>query len=120
MFPFDKARKSDCDCSKVPFAPECIRYCIELTLRSATPEEKQLILGLDPKLTKDIFEAYRKGIISNFDDLEKQLSRDQIQFLVFKFERLTQYQVDYFNMDREEREAVIRAIQRLRLGRDNS
>jgi hypothetical protein len=115
---------SDCDynkdCSKVPIRKKCVPFCLERTLRTATVEEKQLILGLDQNLSFAIYNAYNGLVdINSFEGLSAQLAPEQIETLLAKFEQINQYQLNYFRKSRSERESIIRAIKNLGLDSDN-
>lgn len=115
---------SDCnyhkDCSKVPIAKKCLPYCLERILRTATIEEKQLIVGLDQNLSQAVYNAYNGFItIDSFEDLSSQLKPEQIATLLNKFEQITQFQLNYFRKSRAERELLIRAIKNMRLDSDD-
>jgi hypothetical protein len=86
-----------CDCTKLPFKKECLKFCIELILRKATPEEKITILGLDAELAYAIRNVYLKTSVNSFEDLERMLHPHQIDQLISKFSALNQAQLDYFN-----------------------
>lgn len=114
------ANKKACDCSKLPFKKECLKYCIEQILRTATPEEKQLVLGLGKQLTNAIFNAYSKDVVNSFEDLEVLLTPIQIDTLILKFESLSQYQLNYFNKSKRERQQIIDIIRNMRLDADSA
>ncbi len=88
---------NSCDCTKIPFKKECLKYCTELILRKATPEEKISILGMDAQLAYAIRYAYVNRNINSFEDLEKALTSSQINQLLLIFGSLNQSQIDYFN-----------------------
>ncbi len=64
---------TDCsfrDCVIDPIKSECFDFCIELILKTATVEEKVLILGIKNSTANAIFRAYNSHpAIENFDDL---------------------------------------------------
>jgi hypothetical protein len=104
-----------CDCTKLPFKKECLKYCIELILRNATPEEKQLILGFSKQLASSIYRAYNTRNIQEFEDLERELNSLEIQEIISRFSSLNQTQLNYFNKSKTEREQIISAIKKLNL-----
>ena len=115
---------SDCDyhkdCSKVPIRKKCVPFCLERMLRYASIEEKQLIIGLDRSLSLIIYNIYN-GLVSinSFDDLSAQLTQEQVQILLAKFEQINQYQLNYFRKSRSERASIINAIKNLNLDFDD-
>ena len=108
------------DCIKDPIRKECRKFCLELLLRTATPEEKRLILGYNSSTANAIFRAYNNFHINNFDDLRQHLTQEQTDEILSKFDRITQFQLNYFQMDRKDRDAVIRAIKNLGLDMNGS
>jgi len=90
--------KPNRDCLKIPFPPECFKFCVEQILRVARPKEKIEILGMDRDLAEAIFRTYNYGrkSIKSFDDLSRSLSHSQNQRLIDIFSNLNQSQLDYF------------------------
>ncbi len=114
---------SDCDynkdCSKVPIRGKCVSFCLERILRTATIEEKQLILGLDRTLSLAIHNAYNElKDINSFEDLSTQLTQEQGQTLLTKFKQINQYQLNYFRKNRQKRDFIINKIKNLGLDSD--
>ncbi len=108
------------DCSKIPIPGKCVKFCLERILRNATVEEKQLILGLNKNLSDAIYNAYNGPYdINSFEDLERQLEPQQVENLLESFNKINQYQLNYFLRDRRERETIINAIRNMRLDLDN-
>jgi hypothetical protein len=108
------------DCIKDPIRKECREFCLEFLLRTATTEEETLILGYSPGTANAIFSAYNNFYINSFSDLRQYLSQEQVNEILTKFDRVTQFQLDYFQLNRNERETVIRSIRDLGLDRDSS
>jgi len=108
------------DCIKDPIRKECREFCLELLLRTATPEEKRLILAYNPSTASAIFYAYNNFDINSFADLRQHLTQEQINEILAKFDRITQFQLDYFQLNRNARDAVIRAIKNLGLDMNGS
>jgi hypothetical protein len=105
-------------CAIDPIKAECVDFCLELILRSATVEEKILILGYRPTTAKAILRAYNNYSINDFEDLMRRLTPQQIEEVRAKFLQMSRSQRNYFRLDRRERQAVIDAIKRLRLDGD--
>ena len=108
------------DCSKVPIPSKCIEYCLERLLRTATLEEKQLILGLDRNTAQAVFAAYNRSPINSFDDLRRSLTNEQIDHLLGRFKQINQFQLNYFRRNRIERDNIIDGIRDLRLDIDDT
>lgn len=106
------------DCTTVPIDDRCIEFCLERILRSATVEEKQLILGLDATTANDIFNVYQDFSINSFQDLQKYLTVKKTNHIIKKFKSLNQYQLDYFNADEYSRTRVIQAIRDINKSED--
>ena len=111
----------DVHCTTIPFDKECLDYCMEQILRNITPEEKQLILGLDKILTEKIFSLYNSRIsIRSFRDLERNLTEDEVETIKSVFSRINQFQLNYFRKSIHERQDVIKAIKLLDLDADEN
>jgi hypothetical protein len=103
------------DCARIPFPEKCRKFCIESVLRVATREEKQLVLGLDAELANRIFSIYQKSEVDSSDKLFAALSEEQTQQLFERFDRITQYQLNYFKKARRERDRIISELRKLDL-----
>ncbi len=108
------------DCSKVPIPNKCVEYCLERILRNASVEEKQLVLGLEENLAIAIFKAYNASTINSFSDLKRRLTTEQADSLVMKFKTINQFQLNYFNAPRDERESIIDELKRMGLNSGDS
>lgn len=110
---------SDCiatrDCIKDPIKKECRKFCLERILRTATPEEKRLILGYSHTTANAIFNAYNNFLINSYDDLQRHLTQEQEREILAKFDQINQFQIDYFQLSREQRDTIIRTIRNLGL-----
>ena len=102
-------------CVKAPIDEECVEFCLERILRTATPEEKRLILGYTDGTTNAVFRAYQSRSIYSFGDLVRWLSPDQVQEILGRFRSISQFQLDYFRLDRNARENIINSIRNLGL-----
>ena len=115
--------EEDCNfakhCSKAPIPQRCLKYCMENTLRNATIEEKMLILGLSSDIANKIFTAYNKQNIRSFDDLVRYLNKKESEEIENRFLALNQYQLDYFQKSREERDEIITVLRNVMRDRDS-
>ncbi|MDC6386028.1 hypothetical protein D2V93_10820 [Flagellimonas taeanensis] len=109
----------DRHCTKVPIPNECIEYCTEKILRLATPDEKQLIIGLDIDLAQKIFMIYNTYSVQSFEDLQRNLSKTEINVLKKAFFDLTQSRLSFFQKSKWERDYIINQIKRGNLNADN-
>jgi len=106
------------DCIKVPIGEKCRKFCIERTLRTATPEEKRLILGYSNPTANAIYTAYQRYDIDSYDDLARHLTEEQEEEINAKFALINQFQLNYFQLDRRQRQLIIDAIKKLGLDMD--
>src|SRR5665213_624663 len=91
-----------CLCKSAPIPGPCVKPCLRRMLLSSTIEELQLILGLAPDLADEIFNVVNSGYkIASFEDFN--LDFGQSDLLIKKFKSISQYQLDYFNKDKNDR-----------------
>jgi hypothetical protein len=95
------------DCIKTPFSKECRNFCIEATLRIASPDEKRLILRFENATANAIYAVYKEYPIANYDDLARHLTSDQLSEIDMIFTAITQSQLDHFQLDSRQRQKVI-------------
>jgi|HubBroStandDraft_2_1064218.scaffolds.fasta_scaffold1323262_1 hypothetical protein len=95
------------DCIKAPFGDECRKFCIESWLRTATVEEKRLVLGFTTQTANAIAQAYRQHPIANYDDLARHLSPSQQAEINSQFDSITQFQLDYFRLDSQQKKLIL-------------
>jgi len=100
-------------CVKAPIDEECVAFCLERILRTATAEEERLILGYTDGTANAVFRAYQTRSITGFNDLARWLAPDQVQEILHRFREITQFQLDYFRLNRNDRENIINSIRNL-------
>jgi len=69
------------------------------------PPEKRLIPGYTPRTANAIFAAYNNFRINSFADLRQHLNQEQTDEILSKFDRITQFQLDYFQLSRNDRDS---------------
>jgi hypothetical protein len=110
-------KETDCrfeiHCTKSPIDPICVPYCIQQMLVLSSTEENKLILGLDDELANKIEEIFYTDAYFSLEEIRSQLSEDQFNSLIEKFQSLNQFQVNYLTKSKNEREPVIQLIRDL-------
>ena len=100
-----------CDCNHWPWKDECDTCCSLKALNNSSPRELRYFLKVDDSLRKDILALKAKQPTTSVDDLERNLTPEQIKRLADQIESLPALQRSYLLATPSEKKDIGNDIQ---------